>query len=58
MTKIDNRRDPLAVSRLSMTLLIVLLAWPVLKGAEFNPGALFGAVFWRLFCRRKPALNF
>ena len=43
MTKIDNRRDPLAVSRLSMTLLIVLLAWPVLKGAEFNPGALFGA---------------
>jgi phosphonate transport system permease protein len=40
---IDSRRDPLAVSRLSLSLLFMLLAWPVLTVSEFNPGALFDA---------------
>ncbi|MEI6483874.1 MAG: phosphonate ABC transporter permease, partial [Betaproteobacteria bacterium] len=43
MAMIDSRRDPLAANRLSLSLLMVLLAWPVLKAAEFNPGALFDA---------------
>ena len=43
MSTFDKHRDPLAHKRLSLSLLLVLLAWPVLRAAEFNPGALFDA---------------
>ena len=34
-------RDPAALPRLGLTLLIVLLLWPGFKLAEFDPGVLF-----------------
>jgi phosphonate transport system permease protein len=41
MATLESRRDPLAARRLTLSLLFALLAWPVLKTAEFNPSALF-----------------
>jgi len=40
MTNKHNHRDPLAAKRLSLCLAVILLVWPLLIAAEFNPRAL------------------
>lgn len=51
MAMMDKHRDPIAARRLSLSLLFVLLSWPVLQAAGFDLFALFDPANLRVMSR-------